>query len=101
MHRNQITVRAVRKEKQIAYFENIDDIYFPFDRDKMKQVFHNLLENAIDSIERNGRIELTVKKNKEKDYVDIIIKDDGKGISDISKYLNHSSPQKQMEADWV
>lgn len=81
----RLQLEPVLKEKQIDYFENTDDIGFSFDRDKMKQVFHNLLENAIDSIERNGRIKLTVKENKEKDYVDIIIKDDGKGISDISK----------------
>ncbi len=55
------------------------------DTEKMKQVFLNLLSNAIDFTPEGGRIEIITRKGAEKDNlegVQIEIKDNGAGIED-------------------
>jgi signal transduction histidine kinase len=52
------------------------------DADQMKQVFLNILLNAIEAIETHGRISITsrdIHKNGS-DYVQVEIQDTGKGI---------------------
>ncbi len=54
------------------------DIYLKADRDKMKQVFINLISNAIKAVSENGFIDITaIEKDNQ---VIISIKDSGKGI---------------------
>ncbi len=50
-----------------------------WDRDKMQQVFVNLIQNAMDVLPQGGRISLTVKSN-EKDELLIRFSDDGPGM---------------------
>ncbi|UCG35561.1 MAG: ATP-binding protein, partial [Candidatus Omnitrophota bacterium] len=54
------------------------------DRSQMEQVFINLLNNAIDSIHRNGEIKIEMDpKNREKiSGVEIKIADNGEGIAE-------------------
>ncbi len=59
-----------------------------WDKDQMRQVFINLISNAIDSIVQNGTIRITTSLIN--DIVHITIEDNGKGISkeDIDKIFN-------------
>ena len=56
---------------------------FPADKGKIEQVVINLLLNALDSIEDEGRIRVSTKKRSQKGerYAVIRVEDDGKGIS--------------------
>lgn len=56
--------------------EEIPDI--PFDPAQMRQVFINLIKNAIEAVGENGKITIFVKKNNE--TITINIKDNGPGI---------------------
>jgi two-component system, NtrC family, sensor histidine kinase HydH len=50
-----------------------------WDRQQMKQVFTNLIQNAIDSQENGGKIRITVRRWDER-WVDILVNDEGPGI---------------------
>jgi len=51
------------------------------DKEKLKQVLINLLNNAFDSIEENGRIVVSTSSEKNSDKIRISISDTGCGIS--------------------
>lgn len=51
-----------------------------WDRSKMKQVFVNLLQNALDVLNKNGRVFLSILRI-EKEILQIIFNDNGPGIS--------------------
>jgi signal transduction histidine kinase len=52
------------------------------DGDRLRQVFLNVLRNAYEAVDEGGRIEISLKMNREKDRpcFEIIISDDGCGI---------------------
>jgi two-component system sensor histidine kinase HydH len=52
-----------------------------WDRSKMKQVFVNLLQNALDVLNRNGRVFVYILR-MEKDILQLIFNDNGPGISE-------------------
>ncbi|MGM0900758.1 MAG: PAS domain S-box protein [Bacillota bacterium] len=56
--------------------ENLPDIYC--DGNQIKQVFLNVIKNAMESMPSGGQITFTIKKNE--DHVQILIKDQGCGI---------------------
>ncbi len=60
-----------------------------WDKTQIQQALMNLMENAIDSINNNGSISITVKETDEHRIV-IIFEDNGKGISkeDLKKIFN-------------
>jgi len=60
-----------------------DNIIINLDKIKIEQVFLNLLSNAIKNTPPNGIIYVMLLKNK--DYVDVIIKDTGIGITKSEK----------------
>lgn len=53
-----------------------------FDREKIQTLLQNVILNSIESIEKNGKIEIIIKREKlnEKEQIVIEIKDNGKGI---------------------
>jgi len=51
------------------------------DMSQLQQVFLNILDNAIDAIDKNGTITVTTRSLVESGEVDITIADTGKGIS--------------------
>lgn len=57
-----------------------EDIWIVCDGPKIKQVIINLFKNALEAMEKPGQI--TVKVEKVKEYVSIIIEDQGIGIPD-------------------
>lgn len=52
---------------------------------RLKQVFINLLDNAIAAMHGHGSIDITVRLNRICDHVQIMIADDGPGLSDLNK----------------
>lgn len=78
----------------MALYENMNFISIKFDLPKnqseimgdsslLRQVFHNLVKNAIESIENqeNKIVQLNISKDNE--YVRILIKDNGQGFDDV------------------
>jgi signal transduction histidine kinase len=59
-----------------------DGIIFS-DRDRINQVFSNLIKNAIDFVDVEGKITIGVKNNKES--VTFFVKDNGSGISEMNQ----------------
>lgn len=55
-----------------------EEIYFNGDYDRIKQVIINILKNAYEACEENGRIEIS--SNLYKNYLDILIEDNGIGM---------------------
>ncbi len=60
-------------------------IFVKMDFEQMKRIFVNIIDNAIESINEKGTIELISKYNKESQFIVIEIADDGPGISDEDK----------------
>lgn len=79
------TIALIKKEldaKNIEFvsrFENDYPCYFSMD--SLKQVLLNLIINAIQAMEKGGKLTIFVEQNKA-GYVDIKISDTGTGISD-------------------
>lgn len=72
--------RPVFKEKNILYhFEMTDQIRVKWDRDKMKQVFQNLIQNAVEAVKSAGKIQINVKKRTD-GFIEMTIEDNGPGI---------------------
>lgn len=72
-------------EKNISLVkENIQNEIIFSDKDRINQVFSNLIKNAIDFVEsEKGQIIIGAKNNKE--YVQFFVKDNGVGISEINQ----------------
>ena len=68
------------KKKNIAidYRQNNEDILVNGDREKLEQVFFNILDNAVKHGEKGGRLELRADMDEEKAYLSI--RDFGEGI---------------------
>ena len=80
---NSVVSLAMPKaqEKGIALESYVDDEFrVHIDETKMQSVILNLIYNAIDAIEKNGRVTLKIK-GKENNYVKLAISDSGSGIS--------------------
>lgn len=52
---------------------------------RLKQVFINLLDNAIAAMHGHGTIDITVRLNQPGDHVQILLADNGPGLSDTDK----------------
>jgi len=92
---NKITEDAIalvsyRSKKENVTFEkfldeNISEIIF--DDNKLLQVFLNLMTNAVDSVDDNGKIIIRSYQNRTDDKIDVFweVQDNGVGISDENK----------------
>ncbi|RTL03011.1 MAG: HAMP domain-containing protein [Proteobacteria bacterium] len=78
----------------MALYENMNFINLEFDlldgeteimgdSSLLRQVFHNLVKNAIESVENQENKQVLVKITKENEYACILIKDNGSGFDDI------------------
>jgi len=71
------------KEKEItikkSYDKNLPHIFL--DREKMEQALINLILNAVDAVDIQGRIWITIKKFKRNNVIKLYIKDNGCGVS--------------------
>jgi two-component system, NtrC family, sensor histidine kinase HydH len=53
-----------------------------WDRKQIKQVFVNLIQNAVEAIENNGRISITSSAKADNNLLDIKVEDDGPGMAE-------------------
>ena len=68
-------------------YDKEDDLFIKGDKEKIKQVFINLLNNALDAVKKNGSILIKTGLDKNKSGVEISVSDTGPGIAgkDIDK----------------
>ena len=71
--------RAIREKKDLIYHESDDIIPVMGDKNRLRQVFVNIIDNAIKYSDEGGSITITVART-EKGFVDIAVKDTGIGI---------------------
>lgn len=70
-----------RKNIKLIYNDREDEeIYFEGDYERLKQVLINVLKNSVEAIKDKGKVEIS--SNIYKRHIDIIIEDDGIGMSE-------------------
>ncbi|MFP4403672.1 MAG: HAMP domain-containing sensor histidine kinase [Nanoarchaeota archaeon] len=79
---------AKKKNIEVEIMKNLEDIYVYADKNKISQVFTNLITNSVKFSRKNTKI--TIKFTKKKDFIQIDIIDTGIGIKkdDIIKLFN-------------
>lgn len=81
--RNTLTMLGYRKKKgNITLVEDFDLNLPPVKAliGELNQVWTNLIDNAFDAMEPNGKGTLTIKTEKDREFVQVSIIDDGAGI---------------------
>jgi signal transduction histidine kinase/CheY-like chemotaxis protein len=70
-----------RQNIKLEFNRYEEDIYIYIDREKIEEVFNNLISNAIKFTPENGKISLSISfENNQKEYVSILVADTGIGI---------------------
>jgi two-component system nitrogen regulation sensor histidine kinase NtrY len=77
--------KETRKGVKIVFHDSVEVPPFRVDREQMKRVMINLLDNAIDAIEEEGLVEVALTYERDRQMVKIEVADDGKGIPTGSK----------------
>lgn len=79
-------IKMIFKNNNIKINSSIESLYI--DKDKMKQVFINLIKNSIEASENGSVIEIEI--NNSNKITEILLKDEGSGISEenIKKIFN-------------
>lgn len=76
--RDGITLLPVKEREILINFDMPERVMIVSDKEKLRQIIYNLIQNSIDAIGSKGKISLSVKK--EDNSVEIAISDTGKGI---------------------
>ena len=85
MKNNTLTMLGYKiKKGNITLVEDYDETLPPVNAliGELNQVWTNLIDNALDAMEINGKGTLTIKTEKDNKFVQVFIIDDGPGISD-------------------
>jgi two-component system nitrogen regulation sensor histidine kinase NtrY len=69
-----------QKDVKIVFNDSNEVPVFKIDREQMKRLMINLLDNAIDAIEGQGEVVVDLSYNMEQEMVKIEVADNGKGI---------------------
>ena len=83
--RNTLTMLGYKiKKSNITLIEDFDEKLPPVNAmiGELNQVWTNLIDNALDAMEVNGKGTLTVKTEQDREFVHVFIIDDGPGIPD-------------------
>jgi two-component system nitrogen regulation sensor histidine kinase NtrY len=72
--------RETQKGVEIVFHDSVEVPSLRVDREQMKRVMINLLDNAIDAIEENGHVDVDLSFDRERGVVKIEVADDGQGI---------------------
>ena len=81
--RNTLTMLGYKTRKgNITLVEDFDETLPPVNAmiGELNQVWTNLIDNALDAMETNGKGTLTIKTKKDREFVQVSIIDDGPGI---------------------
>src|SRR3990172_745803 len=81
--RHQLTKEF--NEKNIAFINKTNKIEFAADAHKLKQVFLNLVDNSVESIDKYGEIEISSSIDERRKNIIISVRDTGNGIKDDKK----------------
>ena len=73
--------KEAQKRIDIVYHDSVKIPLFPVDREQIKRVMINLIDNAIDAMGGEGEIVVDLSYDKEDEKVRIEVADTGKGIS--------------------
>ncbi|MDH5203795.1 MAG: ATP-binding protein, partial [Nitrospirota bacterium] len=76
--RDVITPLPVKERGILIKFDMPERIMIVSDKEKLRQIIYNLIQNSIDAIGSKGQISLSVKKGD--NSVEIALSDTGKGI---------------------
>jgi two-component system, sporulation sensor kinase A len=68
-------------EKNIQMYNDVENIKINGDYQKLQSVFLHLIENSVDSIEKNGTIRISAVEDEDHDSTTIFFKDDGCGTT--------------------
>ena len=71
--------RAIREKKDLIYDENDDIIAVMGDKNRLRQVFVNIIDNALKYSDEGGSVTISAIR-LETGFVDIVVKDTGIGI---------------------
>ncbi|MBQ6877228.1 MAG: HAMP domain-containing histidine kinase [Oscillospiraceae bacterium] len=71
--------RAIREKKDLIYNENDDIIAVTGDKNRLRQVFVNIIDNALKYSDEGGSVTISTLRS-ENGFVDIVVKDTGIGI---------------------
>lgn len=71
--------RAIREKKDLIYTESDDIIQVTGDKNRLRQVFVNIIDNALKYSDEGGSVTISAVR-AEKGFVDIAVKDTGIGI---------------------
>lgn len=88
---------AIKKGVAIQ-LEESENFLIPFDKDKMIQVFVNILSNALKFVQpKTGKIQISIQDDD--DYTKIIVSDNGSGIPEIDQpYIFDKFYQSDQQA---
>lgn len=85
---NLVIQKAFKLMQNMLYISNIDTTFdldttlpkISIDENQIQQVLVNLITNAVQAMTKNGKLYITSKLDKSKNYVEITLTDTGKGI---------------------
>lgn len=83
--KNTLTMLGYKLKKgNITVIEDYDESLPPVKAfiGELNQVWTNLIDNALDAMETNAKGTLTIKTEKEREFVQVFVIDDGPGIPD-------------------
>ena len=76
------------KQKNITFINLVDSQFIYGDADKIEAAFITLIENSIESIDKEGTIEIYSHRKSDDNILELLIKDSGNGFEDISKLFD-------------
>ena len=75
--------------KEIRVIQNInDDLYIKFSKLELSRILDNTISNAIKYSKNSTKIEISLQVTTNDNNIELSIKDEGKGIQDISKIFD-------------
>ena len=80
-----ILFKEAHRDIRFQFFPDPDLPIFKVDRDQMKRVFINILDNAVAAVDGGGVIEIEVKYDPSLNMVTLEVRDNGCGIPDEDK----------------
>ena len=96
---NQLYPRSLNEKINFEFKTAYEEILVHCDKNKMKEVFINIIDNAMKFTSKEGHIDVMISRDE--DFVNIEVKDDGEGIKEdeisfvSSKFFKGSSSKSQ------